>query len=240
MGPIGDLSKAIGQIPDRRFLSVFLRALLFSALLLIGAVVAIALLIAWAIPPSITLPFIGEITLLDEGLSLASLPVTLFLSSFLMIPVAALFIGLFLDEIADAVEARYYPGLPRPRRTGWIEGLLSGLRFALVFMLVNGVALIFYLIFTPVAPFIFWLVNGYLIGREFFVSAAMRHRNARDTALLRRRFRGQMLVLGALLAIPMTVPLLNLAVPVIGIAAFVHLTQRVSRPSGQTDQTSPR
>ncbi len=33
------------------------------------------------------------------------------LSAVLMVPVAAAFTGVFLDEVADAVEARHYPHL---------------------------------------------------------------------------------------------------------------------------------
>ena len=95
------------------------------------------------------------------------------LSVFLMVPVAAGVVGFFLDGIVDAVEARHYPGLPparaagpRPRRSA-TRCASSGWWWS-----ANLVALVLYFAVPPLAPFVFWLVNGFLLGREYFTLVA--------------------------------------------------------------------
>ena len=46
-----------------------------------------------------------------------------------MVPVASAFTGLFLDDVADAVEARHYPDLPPAPRLGLAESLREALGF---------------------------------------------------------------------------------------------------------------
>jgi uncharacterized protein involved in cysteine biosynthesis len=56
---------------------------------------------------------------------------------FLLFPVVALFVGLFLEEIADAVETRYYRDDPELRPISFSAGLLTGARFFLVVLGLN-------------------------------------------------------------------------------------------------------
>jgi CysZ protein len=68
-----------------------------------------------------------------------------------------------------------------------------------------------------------WVVTGWAIGRGLFVGVAMR-RMQRPAALdLYARRWLQTLVPGICLALASTLPPLNLLVPVIGIAAMVHV-----------------
>ena len=101
--------------------------------------------------------------------------------------------------------------------------------------------LIFYVLFTVFAPIIFWSLNGYLIGREYFYMAAKRHLG-RDNALSAfcdHRFRVWMC--GVILVLPMSVPLLNLLVPVLAAASFTHLFQWwMADRNGQRNLNHPR
>jgi uncharacterized protein involved in cysteine biosynthesis len=226
---LGDLLKALGQLPDRRFLGVVGLGILLSVALLAGAYGVIASLIGWAVPDSFTLPWIGEVTWIESLLSWGSLALMLVLSVFLMVPVAAAFTGLFLDRVAEAVEARHYRGLPPARSVSLAEALGDSLRFLAVILAANLVALVVYLFSGPFAPLVFWAVNGYLLGREYFQMAAMR-RVGRDAAkALRRRNRGQIFAAGVLMAAPLSLPLVNLVVPVLGAATFTHLFHRLNR-----------
>lgn len=221
---IGDFTKALSQVFDRRFIGVLIKTVGLTVLLL-GVLVALAIYLLGFIPSlSFTIPVIGyEINFLDEIATSASYGLILILSTLLMFPVAALFVGLFLDEIADAVERRHYPSLPEPRRQSWGEIITQGLEFALVLIGANIVALLLYLIITP---FAFWIINGYLLGREYFEVVAMRRMDQQAAKALRRKHFIPIWIAGILIAIPLSVPLLSVIVPLIGVAAFVHLYHR--------------
>jgi CysZ protein len=146
--------------------------------------------------------------------------------------VASAFTGMFLDQVADAVEDRHYPQLPDVPGVPFLEGLRDGLGFLGVIVAANLVALILYAFFTPLAPLIFWALNGYLLGREYFQLVAMRRIGRKGAKALMKRHMGQVWLAGGLMAIPLTVPVVNLLVPVLGAATFTHLYHRVEGSSG--------
>lgn len=223
----GAISDALGQIGDPRFRSVLARGVGLTIALLIGAYLLVFWGIQWLLPDSISVPFIGEVTFVDDLASWGSLILMIGLSVFLMVPVASAFTGLFLDDVADAVEERHYPHLEKARRVPLLEALRESLGFLAVLVGANAAALIAYLIFAPFAPAIFYALNGYLLGREYFRMIAVR-RLGREAA--KAAFRSNLSLIwltGALMAVPLTIPLINLAVPVIGVAAFTHLFHRL-------------
>ena len=150
------------------------------------------------------------------------------LSVFLMVPVASAFTGLFLEEVAEAVEARHYAHLPVAPRTPFTTGVKESVSFLGVLLLANACALVLYVFFAPFAPFIFWGLNGFLLGREYFQMAAVRREGREGARALRRRHWFEIWAAGALMAIPLTVPVVNLLVPVLGAATFTHLYHRRS------------
>lgn len=229
----GDFSKALSQVFDRRFLGVLIKSVGLTVALL-AALVALTVYLLGFIPSlSFTIPLIGyEITFLDELTTSLSIGLVIALSAFLMFPVAAIFIGLFLDEIADAVERRHYPHLPEPRRQSWGEMISQAAEFALVLVGANAVALIFYLLATFLAPLVFLLVNGYLLGREYFEVVAMRRMTKDDAKRLRQKHLFTIWMAGALVAAPLSIPFVNVIAPLVGVAAFVHLYHRKVAPGG--------
>lgn len=83
------------------------------------------------------------------------------------------------------------------------------------------------------APFIFWAANGYLLGREYFQVAAMRRMSRSDATRLFQRHRGAICFSGILIAIPLSIPLVGLFIPVLGAATFTHQFERLrALPSG--------
>ncbi len=90
-------------------------------------------------------------------------------------------------------------------------------------------ALVLYFVFPPFAPFIFWGMNGFLLGREYFQLVAMRRLGRTGALKLRRRHGLQIWIAGLLMALPLTVPVLNLIVPILGVATFTHLYHRLAR-----------
>jgi uncharacterized protein involved in cysteine biosynthesis len=225
---LNDILKALGQINDRPFLGVLAAGLGLTIALLVGFYVLFVTVIGWIVPDSFSLPWIGEITWVDNALTWASVPLMLLLSTFLMVPVASAFIGMFLETIAAAVERKHYPHLPEARPIGIFEGLVDALKFLVVLIAVNLVALVLYLLFPPLAPFIFWVVNGILLGREYAQLVALRRSDAKGAAAFRRRYRPKIFLAGILMAVPLTIPVLNLLVPIVGVATFTHLYHRLT------------
>ena len=226
MALIGDFLRAIGQIPDGRFLIVFLKALGLTIALLFGMTAGAGWLASF-IPTDLgEWWLVGRVELPSLGLQTLAIGAVLFASSFLMIPVAAMFVGLFLDEIADAVEAKHYPDLPEPRRSGLVTDLLKSVRFAALVIVLNILALVIYLLSGPLAPAVFVALNGYLLGREYFEMVAARHLPAGEAAILRKQNFWRTWLAGVLMAIPLVIPVMNLIIPVLGVATVTHQFHR--------------
>ncbi len=227
-----DFMKAVGQLGDPRFKRVMWLGLALSLALLFGVYAAFLALIDWLTADSVLLPLVGEVAWVHELLSLTSILVMLMLSVFLMMPVASLFTGLFLEDVAAAVEDRHYPRLPPVARLTWNDVLRDTLSFLALLVGVNIAAFILAVFFIPLAPLIFYGVNGFLLGREYFQIAAMR-RLGRDGA--RAAFRenvGPIWIAGILMSIPLSIPVVNLLIPILGAATFTHLFHRLVKLPG--------
>jgi uncharacterized protein involved in cysteine biosynthesis len=219
--------QALGQIGDPRFRRVIWLGLILAVALLFAAYAAFLLAIQTFTPDMVEVPVIGPVTGLHQLFGWASLLLMLGLSVFLMVPVAGVFSGLFLEDVAAAVEDRHYPGLPPaqplPLATALIESLnLLGLIVALN---VLGLALL------PVTgPFyipLFWVLNGWLLGREYFTLAALRRLSRDEAKAMRARNRARIWLAGTLMAVPLSLPFINLVIPVLGAATFTHLFHRM-------------
>ena len=143
-------------------------------------------------------------------------------------------IGLYLEGVAEAVEDRHYRGLPPAAGQSVGAAIRSGLRFALVAIMLNLAALFVYLIFTLVLlpflnPFVFYALNGYLFGREYYEIVALRRLDEKRAGELRRRNNGRIFLAGVVIALMLTVPLLNLIAPVIATAFMVHIFETIRR-----------
>ena len=220
--------KALGQISDRRFLRVLVLGVGLTLALLVGFYLGFVALLGWLLPDSFSLPWIGEISLTGAVLGFVGAPVFLILSAVLMVPVATAFMGIFLEQVADAVEDRHYPGLAPARAIGLVEGLSDSLRFLGVVVAVNLVALVGYVILAPLAPILFWVVNGYLLGREYGQLVALRRRDKAGAAGFRRANSACLFLAGVVMAVLLTIPVVNLLVPIIGAASFTHLYHMLS------------
>lgn len=215
--------RALGQIGDPRFR----RVLGLGVLLSFGLLIGVYALFLWGVqaltPESVEIPFVGPVGGLHTLLSWASLFLMLGLSVFLMVPVASAFCGLFLDDVVEAVEARHYPALPPVPRLPWGDALIAAFNLSAMLVAVNLLALFLYSFVGPAAPLLFWAVNGYLLGFEYFGLVAQRRLGREGARALRRRHRGTVWLAGALMAAPLSVPLVNLLIPVLGAATFTHI-----------------
>ncbi|SIS85666.1 Uncharacterized protein involved in cysteine biosynthesis [Roseivivax lentus] len=217
------LSRAVAQMGDPRFRSVLLKGVGLAVALLALFYAGFVTLMGWITPEVVTIPFFGEVRWIDDLVSWGSIILMLGLSVFLMVPVASAMTGLFLEDVAAAVEDRYYPNQPPPGRIPYAEAFRDTLSFLGLLIVANLLALVLYLVFAPLAPFIFWGLNGFLLGREYFTIAAMRRVGRRGAQEMRKRHFLTVWVAGILMAVPLTIPLVNLLVPILGAAVFTHL-----------------
>lgn len=149
---------------------------------------------------------------------------TLVLTWVLFPVVISTVISLWLEEVADAVEARHYPTLPKTRGQSLGQATLIALRFLAVAVGLNLLILPL-IVLPPVFPFVFYSVNGYLLGREYFELVALRRVGFEEARALRKANQGRLFVAGVAVAFLLTVPLVNLLAPLVATAAMVHLFQ---------------
>lgn len=217
----------LGQIGDPRFRKVLFLGIGLTLALLIACYAGFLWLINSMVGEETIVPVLGEVTWLNDLLSVSSLLFMMVLSVFLMVPVASAITSMFLDEVAQAVEDKHYPQLPDVPGLPFWDSLRDTVNFLGVLIGANIVALILYVMFTPLAPFIFWALNGFLLGREYFTLAAMRRLGRARAKELRSRHAGTIWLAGTLMAIPLSVPLLNLVIPILGAATFTHIYHAV-------------
>lgn len=149
--------------------------------------------------------------------------------AFLIAPVTALIAGLFLDDVAELVERSDFPADPPGRALPIAQAMVQSLKFLGLVLVGNLVALALLLVpLVNVAAF--FLVNGYLIGREYFEFAAMRHLPEPEAKALRRRHSGTVFLAGLVIAGFLAIPFLNLATPLFAAAFMVHLFKRLQPP----------
>ena len=225
----GAFLKAVAQLPDRRFRSVLWRGIGLTIALLVAIYVGLLWLIELLTGETTTLPGVGEVTWVGDLLGWGSLGLMLILSIFLMVPVASAITSLFLDEVAQAVEDKHFPQLPQVPRMSFGEGLRDTVNFMGVLIAANVFAFALYAIFTPFAVLIFYALNGYLLGREYFQLAAMRRIGRSKAKELRKKHRGTIWLAGCLMAVPLSFPLINLIIPILGAATFTHLYHQLNR-----------
>lgn len=213
-GVLSAFERALGQLRDPRIIRVLALSLTLSAALFVALWVGIGFLL--------TETSLFEIGWLDTALDILGGLATALLTFLLFPAVASATAGFFLDSVADAVEARHYPGLGPVRRQTLAEVLLTSAKFLSILVVLNLVMLVF-LPFAPIFPFVVYGVNGYLLGREYFELVAARRIEPGQVRAMRRTHRLTVLAAGVIMAGLFTLPVVNLAAPVIGTAAMVHI-----------------
>jgi CysZ protein len=142
--------------------------------------------------------------------------------------------SLFLDGVADKIEARHYPGMGAARGTSFRDGLFVAIKVMVLLIAVNLLMLPVYIlgsIFLGAGMALYYAVNGWLCGREYFAQVALRRTTRAEVKRWVSRNRGTIWLAGTLITLLGTVPLLNLAAPVIGCALMVHVARRLPSPA---------
>src|ERR1700732_5146820 len=148
---------------------------------------------------------------------------------FLMPAITSLVASVFVDEVADHVERAHYPaerpGTALPLGVAMTEGVKTALLTILVYL----IALPF--VFIAGAGFIaFFIATAWLLGREYFELAAMRFRSPAEAKAMRRDNAAVVFTAGLIIAAFVSIPIVNLATPLFGMAFMVHMHKRLSGP----------
>ena len=216
---------AVLQLSDPRLRGVIWQSLGLSLLL---QVVLIAL--AWWALQSFTTfhwSWLNEAVRWLGGAAVVTLAVLLFPASF------GIVVSVFMERIADIVEAAHYPQLGPSRGIPIWTGIWTGVVFLLAVVGLNLVMLPLYILALFVAGLgavLFYGINGWLTGRMYYEQVALRRLSPAEVKGWRQANSGVLWMTGIAIAFLGTIPILNLIVPVLGTAAMVHVAQSLRPP----------
>lgn len=227
--------RAAINLTEPEFRATFWKTIGLTLIVLIGLWFGLRYLFEWLLLPWLTvmapsLPgwadawgnWLGVFAGIAAGIGLAAG------LALLIAPVTAIIAGLFLDDVAEVVETREYPQDPPGEALPLVRAAILALKFFGIVILGNLLALMLLLV-PGVNLIAFFVINGYLLGREFFEFAAMRFHSEAEAKALRRRHSGTVLIAGFMIAALLAVPILNLATPLFAAALMVHLHKAIAK-----------
>jgi CysZ protein len=228
--------KALAQI-----LSPPMRAILWKSIglaLVLIAVLAVGLQqllswlagsgMAWA-EASLGASFHTPLNVLSWIISIAAGFSVVFGAVFLMPAITSLVAGVFVDDVADVVEREHYPAERVGTALPYGLAIIEGIKFALLTILVYLLALPFVFI-AGAGVIAFFIATAWLLGRQYFELAAMRFRSASEAKAMRKHHAATVFTAGLVIAAFVSIPIVNLATPLFGMAFMVHLHKRLSGP----------
>jgi CysZ protein len=231
--------KALAQMFTRPFRAVLWKSIGLATILIIVVGIGLNHLLVWlaGIAQGWTEQTLGfttnvPVSVLAWLLSFAAALGIIAGSVLLMPAVTALVASLFVDEIAAEVERSHYPDEPIGKDLPLLRAVYEGTKTALLAIMIYLAALPFWLLAGSGAV-IFFLCTAFLLGREYFILAAMRFRSPAEAKKLRRMHQGTVFIAGLFIAAFVSIPIINLATPLFGMAFMVHMHKRLvgSRPT---------
>jgi CysZ protein len=209
------LGRAIATLFSPGFFGVVIKSVVLTLILFIAAFLALQ----WGLHylPTLGQPWVNSVV---NVLSSLGLVVLLFIAG---APVAAMFGSFFLDGVAKSVEQRSYPADAPAQGAPAMASLFTALRFTGLVIAVT-LALLPADIFLPgIGSAATLVADGWLLGREYFELAALRHLSRPETDVLRKRHRFAILGGGVLLALLTYIPFADVIAPLFGAALMTHM-----------------
>jgi uncharacterized protein involved in cysteine biosynthesis len=228
--------KALSQILSPPMRSILWRSIGLALVLIVVLAIGLQRLLSWfavygeAWAEAVLGPgFHTPLNALAWIISIAAGLGVVFGAVFLMPAITSLVASVFVDEVADHVEREHYPaeqpGIALPLGVAIPEGIKTALLTILVYL----IALPF--VFVAGAGFIaFFIATAWLLGREYFELAAMRFRSPAEAKAMRKHNAGIIFTAGLVIAAFVSIPIVNLATPLFGMAFMVHMHKRLSGP----------
>ena len=216
---------AIRQLGDPKLRGIIWWSLALSLALQVG----LAILAWWALRSLAHF----EWTWLNEGIVWLGGAAVLVLALMLFPASFGIVISIFMEQIADIVEHEHYPQLGPAHGIPIWTGIWTGIAFLLAVVAINLVMLPFYIVALFVAGLgavLFYGINGWLTGRVYYEQVALRRLRPAEVKAWRRANWGVLWLTGIVIVFLGTIPILNLIVPVLGVAAMVHVAQTLKPP----------
>ncbi|WP_310621755.1 sulfate transporter family protein [Flexibacterium corallicola] len=206
--------KAFSQVFQPEYRAIFWKS--------IGLTIAL-LAVIWIVLQGIVAQFVTLPYPWLEGVLSVLTGVGTFIGlGFLIGPASALFVAFYQDDIAEIVERNDYPQDGKGKALPIITSTILAAKFMGVILLGNLLALILLLV-PGVNLIAFFVVNGYLLGREFFEFAAMRFMSIEEAKAFRKAHGGRVFIAGLFVAALMAVPILNLITPIFATILLMHI-----------------
>jgi CysZ protein len=233
-------AKALSQMLSPPFRSVLLKSAGLALVLIAVVAVALYRIVVWLETAganwSETMLGSGAHTGISVAAWILSIAAGLGIivgAIFLMPAVTALVASFFVDEIAAEVERSEYPGEPVGVPLPLLLSVWVGIKAALLAVAIYLLAVPF-LLFAGFGVVIFFVATAYLLSREYFELAAMRYRPPDEARAMRKAHQSTVFLAGLLIAGFVSIPIVNLATPLFGMALMVHMHKRLSRPQIDT------
>ena len=139
-----------------------------------------------------------------------------------MLPVLIVLIaGMFQDITVRRVEKTCYPHSMTNRPPGFWPDLVHDIRFTLRALTLNILVLPLYVL--AVGPFVSIALNSYLLGREFFESAASYHMNKAEARTLGHSHKAAIYLGGFMITLLTLTPFLNVFAPIFALVYMIHV-----------------
>jgi CysZ protein len=229
-------AKALSQILSPPMRSILWRSIGLALVLIVVLAIGLQRLLSWlavygeasaeaVLGPGFHTPLNAVAWIISIAVGLG----VVFGAVFLMPAITSLVASVFVDEVADHVEREHYPaerpGVALPLGVAMTEGVKTALLTVLVYL----IALPF--VFVAGAGFIvFFIATAWLLGREYFELAAMRFRPPAEAKAMRKDNAATVFTAGLVIAAFVSIPIVNLATPLFGMAFMVHMHKRLSGP----------
>jgi len=223
------LKLSVRRMFSTRFLYLGVKCFLSAILLAVVLWFAANNLFLYWIGPWLQTHFPASLTSPTSHWTLLFLYILLsiLLMAWLIAPLTAFLAGQLTDNVAEIIEKEDYPDQPPGTALSSGQSLKVSLRFVGLSLLCNLLALPFLLI--PVLNIvIFFLINGYLLGREYFEFAASRFRTLPQAHLYYRKQRRIVFIGGLFIATVIAIPVLNIFASLFAATLMVHLHKLLS------------
>jgi uncharacterized protein involved in cysteine biosynthesis len=238
--------KALAQILSPPMRAILYKAIGLALVLIVVLAIGLQRLLSWFAVYGETWAetmlgpgFHGTLNVLAWIVSIAAGLGVVFGAVFLMPPITSVIAGIFVDDVAELVEREHYPaervGTALPLGLAVAEGGKTALLTILIYL----IALPFVLV-AGAGFIVFFIATAWLLGREYFELAAMRFRTPAEAKAMRKHNAATVFTAGLLIAGFVSIPIVNLATPLFGMAFMVHMHKRLSGPRPELIEPAQR
>jgi CysZ protein len=218
----------LSQLKDPKIFRPLCYATLFTTVCILGLLLIGAGTISWVLDllnHTLNQWFGNATGIFRWVIQLIGASFVLLLGYFIFSGIHAAFLGIFIDDIFDAIQKRHYPESELNPPPSLLTGIIFSVRFIIFSLLINLIALPFYLLGWFIPPLGISMqigVNGYLLGKEYGSLCRMRFED--NSAAKNSHIKE-----GVLASCIWMVPVLNLAGPVLLAGSVMHSQMKASK-----------